>query len=93
MPHVRVGEHPLDFRGRDEGAEFESVGAAAVAIGFGSSQGDTVPTGPQRAPQADVREDVSVGADGREDGVHSSSFYDGRGLPGQDGWTDKKSSS
>ena len=46
-------------------------GVRAGAVGFRGGQGDPVPAGVERGPEPDVREDVPVGAHGRQDDVHA----------------------
>src|SRR5258708_5144249 len=71
MPEVRVGQHPLDLGDADERAELDPEGVRAGAVGFRGGQGDLVPGGEERGPEPDVREDVPVGAYGRQDDVHA----------------------
>ena len=64
----------LDFGDRDERAELEPEGVRAGAVGFRGGQGDPVPAGMECGPEPDVREDVPVGAHGRQDDVHAISL-------------------
>ena len=80
VPEVRVGQHPADLGGRDERAELDPEGVCAVAVGFRGGQGDPVPAGVERGPEPDVREDVPVGAQGRQDDVHAVGSVGGDGF-------------
>ena len=70
VPEVRVGEHPAGLLGRDQRAEPEAEALGQGPIGLGDGQGDLMPPSPQFHPKADVREDVPVGAQACEDGMH-----------------------
>ena len=48
-----------------------TIAQRAVAIGFRGREGDAVSAGTQHRTKTDVREHVSVGADGCQDDVHA----------------------
>ena len=62
VPEVRVGQHPADFGGRDERLELDPATARASAVGLRAGQGGP---GARGRAEADVWEDVPVGAHGR----------------------------
>ena len=61
----------LDFGDRDERTELDPESVRAGAVGFRGGQGNPVPASVERGCEPDVRDDVPVGAQGRQDDVHA----------------------
>jgi hypothetical protein len=60
----------LKLGGGDERVEGEAFGFGQTAVRLGGGDGDAVAAGAEAHRQAEVGEDVAVGAEGGEDGVH-----------------------